>query len=131
MPDQITGVGEVAQALIGGHRFQLEIADTPTERARGLMERPDLPEDDAMLFVFEGERSRSFWMKNTLILLDILFLDAQEQVVDIQTMHTQIGVPNSELISYTSAQPAQYAVEINAGLAAKLGITVGTQTSFR
>ncbi len=118
-------------ALIGGHRFQLEIADTPTERARGLMERPNLPEDAAMLFVFEGERSRSFWMKNTLIPLDILFLDAQGQVVDIQTMHTQIGVPNSELISYTSAQPVQYAIEINAGLAAKLGITVGTLTSFR
>ena len=130
-PDLVTGVGEVTEALIAGQRFQLETADTPAQRAKGLMERSSLPADAAMLFVFEGERHRTFWMKNTLIPLDILFLDIQGRAVDIQTMHTQIGVPDSQLVSYTSAQPARYAIEMNAGLAERLKIAVGSQIRFR
>ena len=130
-PDLVTRVVEVTEALIGGRRFQLEIADTPAQRVRGLMERSSLPEDAAMLFVFEGERRRTFWMKNTLIPLDILFLDPLGMVVDIQTMHTQIGVPNSQLIKYTSTQPARYAIEMNAGLSEELEIMVGSQIRFR
>ena len=114
-----------------GRVFQLEIAATPEDLARGLMERESLDADAGMLFVFSSEFTLSFWMKNTLIPLDILYLDMAGVIVDIQTMHPQPGVPDTELTRYPSAAPAQYAVEINAGLAAEHGFEVGDQPLFR
>ena len=66
-PDPVDGVGDVHEALIGGQRFRLEVARTPVERARGLMNREILPRDSAMIFVYLQEDYRGFWMKNTLI----------------------------------------------------------------
>ncbi len=129
-PNPIEGVGEVQEALIAGHIFRLEVARTPSERARGLMERANLPQEDAMLFVFEAEEYRAFWMKNTLIPLDILFLDARGVVVDVQTMYPQIEATDGALKVYRSAQPARYALEMNAGLTESLGIAPGTQVLF-
>ena len=129
-PDPVEGVGDVREALIAGHIFRLEVARTSSERARGLMERANLPQEDAMLFVFEAEEYRSFWMKNTLIPLDILFLDARGVVVDVQTMYPQIGASSAALKVYRSARPARYALEMNAGLAESLGIAPGTQVLF-
>lgn len=83
-----------------------------------------------MLFVFDAERQLSFWMKGTLIPLDILFLDSQGVVMDVQTMTPQPGAPDSELIVYTSAKPARYALEMNAGLAEALGIEPGAAVLF-
>ena len=105
--------------------FMLEVADTGEERARGLMNRPSLPEDRGMLFVWEEESERGFWMLNTLIPLDILFIDGEGMVVDIQTMVPEPGVPASELTIYQSAGPARYALEVNAGDAERCGIVVG------
>ena len=131
LPDPVAGVREVHEALIEGHRFHIEVAGTPLERERGLMQRPNLPEDAAMLFVYDHEVFLRFWMKNTLIPLDILFLDAGGIVVDIQTMHTQLGDLESELKSYRSARPARYAIEMNAGLTKALKIMPGAQVLFR
>ncbi len=119
------------QMWLNGHVFELEIAATPAERGRGLMHRESLPEDTGMLFVFSSENTLSFWMKNTLIPLDILYIDSTGVVVDIQTMIPQPGAPNSELRTYPSAAPAQYALEINAGFAETLGFEVGDQGYFR
>ena len=105
--------------------FLLEVADTGEERARGLMNRPSLPPDRGMLFVWEEESVRGFWMLNTLISLDILFIDGEGTVVDIQTMVPEPGVPASELTIYQSAGPAQYALEVNAETAERCGIVVG------
>ena len=129
-PDPVEGVGDVGEALIAGHRFQLEVARTPSERSYGLMGRTSLPEGAVMLFVFGAEEYRGFWMKNTLIPLDILFLDARGVVVDVQTMYPQIGASDDALKRYRSAQPARYALEMNAGLAEALGIVPGTQVLF-
>jgi uncharacterized membrane protein (UPF0127 family) len=129
-PDPVTGVGDVHEVLIHGLRFQMEVARTPSERARGLMERASLPKDAAMLFVFEMEDYLSFWMKNALIPLDILYLNAQGVVVDVQTMHTQIGSLDSQLKLYRSARPARFVIEMNAGLAGTLGVMPGTQVLF-
>ena len=130
-PDPVTGVGDVREALIEGRLFQLEVARTSSERARGLMERTSLPENAAMLFVYGSEEYRGFWMKNTLIPLDILYLNAEGVVVDVQTMHPQIGVADGALKVYPSALPARYALEMNAGLAETLGIVPGAQVLFR
>ena len=130
-PDLVEGIGDVRQALIGGEVFRLEVALTSQERAQGLMNREGLNWDAAMLFVFEEEAQRTFWMKNTFIPLDILYLDSNGIVVDVQTMTPQVGVADSELTRYPSAAPARYAIEMNAGLALDLGIEPGAQVLFR
>ena len=130
-PDPERGLGDVHEALINRHRFQIEVARTSLERARGLKQRPSLPEDQAMLFIYKREGYLTFWMKETLIPLDILFLAADGVVVDIQTMHTQPDALEGELKLYHPARPARYAIEINAGLAKALGIVPGTQALFR
>jgi len=89
--------------------------DDAAERARGLMHRPHLGKFSAMLFVYERERSLSFWMKNTLIGLDILFFDSAGRLVNIRAD----AIPGDET-PLRSTGPAQYVLEINAGLAAAL-----------
>ncbi len=121
----------IREMSLKGHVFELEIASTPAERARGLMNRETLAQDSGMLFVFLAESPLNFWMKNTLIPLDILYMDSAGVVVDIQTMTPQPGVSDSELREYPSAAPAQYALEINAGLAKSLGFVEGDQAYFR
>lgn len=98
-----------------------ETADESAERARGLMERASLDENAGMLFVFDGDAPRSFWMKNTLIPLDMLFIDSQGRIVDMTTMQPCRTVLCE---SYTS-QPARYVLEVNAGFAEKHGVAVG------
>lgn len=112
-------------AIIQGHVFRLEVADTPEKRSRGLMGRTHLPEDAAMLFVYEQEASLVFWMKDTFIPLDILFLDSNRYIVDIQAMEPKPGVSDVALPQYVSQAPAQYAIEMNVGLAARYGFKVG------
>jgi len=113
------------QAILGGHVFSLEIANTPQERAVGLMDRPSLPLDHAMLFVFESEGLWGFWMKNTLIPLDILWISTTLEVVDIQTMHPEPGKTDAQLTRYHPRAPARYALEMNAGLAQAYQFTPG------
>lgn len=106
-------------------RFLLEVADTPLERQRGLMERSSLPDDHAMIFVYSSETVLQFWMFNTLISLDIVFVDGGLTVVDVQRMDPEPGVPSDRLTIYPSAVPARYAIEMNAGRAGACGIEEG------
>lgn len=108
-----------ANMQIGNRTFLVEIANNDPDRARGLMERPSLPPDRGMIFVFAREEPRSFWMKNVPFPLDIIFLDAGGKVVDIKRM-----LP-LDLRSVPSARPAKYAIEVNAGVAAEVGLKVG------
>jgi uncharacterized protein len=98
---------------------EVEIADTEAERQTGLMGRTILPEDAGMLFVFEGEQTLSFWMKDTLIPLSIAYIDSQGRIVDIQHMQPLDETP------HISVAPAQYALEVNQGFFEERGITVG------
>ena len=108
----------------------LELAITPQERSRGLSNREHLAPDGGMVFVFSQASTLSFWMKETLIPLDILFLDSERRIVNIHTMHPQPGVPTGQLTLYRSTSPAQYAVEVNAGIAAELGLEAGMVVEF-
>lgn len=105
----------------GGERVELEveIADDWAEQQRGLMERTELAENAGMLFVFEREQPRSFWMKNTLIPLSIAYIDSDGRIIDIQDME-----PLDES-SHPSAEPARYALEVNQGFYEERGIEVG------
>ena len=98
-----------------------EIVDTPRKRAKGLMFREDLSEGQGMIFVFQKEARQSFWMKNTPLSLDILFFDAEGQFINGH-YHT---VPFSK-DSLRSDRPAQYAIEILAGEAKRLGLSEKT-----
>ncbi len=100
-------------------RLQVEVADTDAERQRGLMERTALGQNRGMLFVFDSEQTLSFWMKNTLIPLSVAYIDSEGRIIDIQDMQ-----PLDET-SHPSAEPAQYALEVNQGYFAEHGIEVG------
>ncbi len=96
-----------------------EIADTPEARERGLMFRDHLPDGQGMLFVFGDEATRSFWMRDTYIPLDIAFLDRSQSIVDIQQME-----PETEEF-HNSTRPAMFALEVPQGWFEEQGIGVG------
>ena len=124
-------ISTVTEAVVEGHILYLELAITTKEHRKGLMDRIWLAEDAAMFFVFDEEKYQGFWMKDTLIPLDLIFLNSYGVVVDIQSMETQIGVQDRNLRIYKSAVPASYALEVNAGLADAIGIVLGGEVLFR
>ena len=89
------------------------------------MERESMPIDQGMLFVYNFEQDLNFWMRNTLIPLDIAFLNDDLQVVDVQTMIPEHEILPDPLPIYTSAFPAKFALEVNGGVAAQCDITPG------
>ena len=120
-----------ARATIASCDFYLEVADTSQERAQGLMERESLGKDRGMLFIFENEQTLNFWMKNTLIPLDILFIDENLVVVDVQSMRSEHESASGSLPIYASATPAMYAIEVNEGVAKECGIEPGASVLLR
>lgn len=105
--------------LIKGHPFTLEVADDDAEQERGLMFRNALAPDHGMIFVFPDERLRGFWMRNTYIPLDIVYAASNGEVVKIMKLY-----PQDETVA-PSEKPAQYAIELNAGTASRIGLQVG------
>ncbi len=110
---------------VAGERFSVEIADDDATRAQGLMFRDEMADDHGMLFVFPNERPRSFWMKNTRIPLDIIYLDGDLEVVSISADTPPCRSRSGRCPSYPSDAPAQFVLEINGGLAAELGLEPG------
>ncbi len=111
---------EISNALGEVVPVRVEVADTDTEKRRGLMERTELAEDAGILFVFGGEQQVPFTMRNTQLPLSIAFINAQGIIVDILDMQ-----PLDETTPYASAAPYQYALEVNQGFFAQRGIEVG------
>jgi len=105
--------------------IDIEIADEEPERMRGLMDRMNLPEFAGMLFIFNEEEMRSFWMKNTFISLDIIYINANKEIVSIQK-NTQ---PQTTY-SIPSERPARYVLEVNAGFTDKYEINPGDKIEF-
>ncbi len=104
-------------------RFAVEVADDEVERARGLMFRDRLPRFGGMLFVYETPRPVAFWMKNTLIPLDMLFFDAAGRLVRVH----ENAVPG-DLTSIPGGEtPVRFVLEINGGAARDLGIAPGAE----
>ncbi len=102
------------------YRFEVEMAITPEEQAQGLMHREEMAADAGMLFVFEPVRPVSFWMKNTLISLDMLFVGADGRIVNIGARTEPLSTA-----SVPSDGPVRAVLEINGGLSAMLGIRPG------
>lgn len=111
-----------------GHPFSAEVAADDLSRAQGLMNRTHLAADRGMLFVFRHSDQRWFWMKNTLIPLDILFFDSTRRLVSMQT-----DVPpcrQDPCPTYPSGEPARYVLELAAGTAARIGARIGDRLSI-
>lgn len=106
----------------GSASFSAEIADTSEERAKGLMFRESLPRFSGMLFIYDSPRQAAFWMRNTLIPLDMIFADARGVV---QRVH--INARPLDETPIPGGPDIQYVLEINGGLAALLGIDAGSQ----
>jgi uncharacterized membrane protein (UPF0127 family) len=107
-------------------RFDIEIAHDEDQRQQGLMFRKSMADTQGMLFVFDQEEEQSFWMHNTYIPLDIVYIDEDGVVVSIQK--------NCKILNDTplpSGKPAQYVVEINGGLSDKIGLAPGSKTQWR
>ena len=113
-----------AWVIFGSDTVTAEIADTPEDRERGLMFRDQLPAGQGMLFVFSDEATRSFWMRDTYIPLDIAFLNRSQRVVDIQQME-----PETEEF-HSSARPAMFALEVPQGWFEEQGIGIGDRAQI-
>lgn len=111
-----------------GQRFLVDVVATEPLRQQGLMHRTHLPPDQGMLFVFEREQPLAFWMKNTLIPLDILYFDAQRRLVSVAR-----NVPpckSAQCPNYPSTGPGMYTLELNAGMAEALSVRSGDVLTF-
>ena len=109
----------------GPHRFKIEVAETPEQMEQGLMFRTSLAPDSGMLFVYPQPTVATMWMRNTLIPLDMLFVDAQGRIVNIH----QRAVPQSDNV-IPAAAPVRAVIELNGGTAARLGIEPGDQVIY-
>ncbi|HTW53090.1 MAG TPA: DUF192 domain-containing protein [Stellaceae bacterium] len=108
----------------GPHKFAIELALTDAQMEQGLMFRPSMPADHGMLFDFKAPTKVMMWMKNTIIPLDMLFLDERGRVIDIH----ENAVPYSTDVIAAKA-PARYVIELSGGTVARLGIKVGDRVT--
>ncbi len=127
--DAATTKFSTGQLKIAGQNVTVEIADTDALRTQGLMFRDKLADGHGMLFVFDGEQSLSFWMKNTLIPLSIGYFDHNRKLVTILEM-TPALASELEPKTYPSGSPVQFALEMPKGWFSKNKITVGTTFSW-
>lgn len=108
--------------------FDVELALTSKERNQGLMFRDYLGENKGMLFVFAMEEEHGFWMKNTLIPLDIIWLNQNKEVVFISKNNQPCK--NNECPTINPDQKAKYVLELNKGITEKIGLEVGDRANF-
>ena len=109
----------------GPHRFKVELAETPEQMTQGLMFRTNLAPDAGMMFDYKQPIVATMWMRNTLIPLDMLFVDAQGRIVNIH----ERAVPQS-LDVIAAAAPVRAVIELNGGTAARLEIRPGDRVIY-
>jgi len=111
-----------------GRCISAEVVQTPEDRRQGLQFRESLGRDKGMLFIFSQSRPHSFWMKDTLIPLDIIWMDHNRRIVFIAS-----DVPpckTEQCPVYAPGRNAAYVLEVNAGVAAELELKIGDQARF-
>jgi len=109
--------------------FKVELSFTPKETTHGLMFRESLPYDEGMLFVFDKEQKWSFHMKNTLIPLDIIWIDKDRKIVSIKK-NAEPCLKEPCPVIYPDKE-AMYVLELNAGIADEIGLEVGDEAAFK
>ena len=125
---RVSSEAEFIPVYFSGHCFNAEVASSFSARMKGLMYRESLAEDTGMIFSFSGEDRHAFWMKNTLIPLDIIWISENKEIVYI----AQNVQPCKSIIcpSVSSDKPAKYVLEINGGKADETGLKIGDKANF-
>ena len=120
----------VTVTLPDGFKVSARVADTPQTQEKGLMFVTELPENEGMLFVFEEEDELVFWMKNTLIDLDMIFIDGEKTVTSVaaEMPHSYTYTPDDQ-VAYASGW-GKYVLELTAKTAARHNVKEGTKLSF-
>jgi len=109
---------------VGDGSLKIELAETAGQQERGLMYRQKLGKNRGMMFIYDREEVRSFWMKNTYIPLSIAFIDADKKIVHITDMAPR------DTDSHSSRKPCQYVLEVNKGWFDDHGVEVGDTVDF-
>lgn len=115
----------IKKIKIKNKEYSLEIAKTIPQKSKGLMNRSSLCSNCGMIFISSLELPQIFWMKNTLIPLDIIFIDKQGKVINIAKAYPQPNTPDNKLKLYQSLTPAKYVIELNLGETDKLSLKTG------
>jgi uncharacterized membrane protein (UPF0127 family) len=118
---------------VKGMLFHVEVVRTTADMERGLMYRASMPRDHGMLFAFSSGALRTFWMKNTVIPLDIIFADEGQRVVKIWKSVQPCGLQGADSARcpvYASEGSAQYVLELNAGLTEEIGLRIGDRLEW-
>jgi len=108
--------------------IHIEIARTPQERAKGLQNRRHLSKDRGMLFIFPKSEKHHFWMKDTFIALDIVWIDESKRIVTI--ISNILPCETEQCPVYTPSKDALYVLEVNSGVTIELGLKVGDHAIF-
>ena len=108
-------------------KINVEIADDNEKRIRGLMFREKLNENEGMLFIFGDESYQTFWMKNTLIPLDIIFIDKDFKIINIERA---VPCKQEPCALYRSAKPAEYILEVNGNFTIKNKVKAGDRIAI-
>lgn len=109
-------------------KIEVELAENIVQWTKGLMFRKSLAQDSGMLFVFPDEAIRTFWMKNTYIPLDLIFISASKKIAEIKANFDPCQKDQCSI--YTSQIPAQYVLEVNAGFVQKNNLQIGEPVVF-
>jgi uncharacterized protein len=124
-----TGPAVVLDTAQGKKAIAVEIADTVDERATGLMYRKSLPEDFGMFFIFDKSEPVRFWMKNTLVPLDMVFFDSDYQVIKMQKAASPCEKDPCPI--YYSEKPTKYVLEVPGGMCDKMGLKEGDKAELK
>lgn len=123
-----TAIGEEKKTIVlGGRNFDVVTATTPEEHAQGLMNVQRLEANEGMLFVFGKPAMPAFWMKNTLLPLDIIFIDKEKSVISV---HTAQPCTEEHCQTYSPSREAFFVLEVNAGTAKMLNVSIGEKITI-
>lgn len=130
-PEEVLQLSEQPQRVLisnsnGEHSFEVAVATTEETRQKGLMGVRSMDQDQGMLFVFPSNRSLSFWMKNTFIPLDMIFIDEDYTIINIH----ENAKPLDTTPRYSSESPAKYVLELNAGVSSSKNIKAGDRVEL-
>jgi uncharacterized membrane protein (UPF0127 family) len=120
--------GQISMVCITGKCFGVEVVDTPATRSRGLMFRESLDQNKGMLFVYDEEGMYHFWMKNTLIPLDMIWIGQDMRIVNIARNAQPCTADPCP--TYNPGGDAMYILEINGGLSERRGFVIGEEVEF-
>jgi len=117
--------GNTIPLELAGQTLQVELAITDAQKARGLMYRREMPDNNGMLFIYESPAPAAYWMKNTFLPLSIAFIGADRRIINMTDM-----APNNSTRTYPSRGPCQYVLEVNQGWFERHGVKEGDVVRF-